>query len=88
MISHKSEFVKASLYNGGTANINNYKSQPRREVYMYYLEKTVRLKSKTKLVTFNGFVSSFGGSLGLFLGFSCLSTLFDLVDYIKKKLEK
>jgi hypothetical protein len=79
IISHKVKFSKTSLHNGGTVN-------PRRTMLMYYTEKTVVLKSQTKLVTFNGFVSSVGGSLGLFLGFSCMATLFGLVECIRNKL--
>jgi hypothetical protein len=88
MISHKVVFQKGSLHNGGTVLVQNYTSNPRRDIFMYYYEKTVLVKSQTKLVTFNGFVSSFGGSLGLFLGFSCLATLLGLVDYIKNTLYK
>ena len=33
---------------------------------------------------FTNFVSSAGGNLGLFLGFSCLSTIFGLISFAKK----
>jgi hypothetical protein len=44
---------------------------PQKKIKMYIFSTAVKFVEETYLVTFNGFVSSFGGSLGLFLGFSC-----------------
>lgn len=36
------------------------------------------------LFSFNAFISAVGGSLGLFLGFSILSTTFDFIDFMNR----
>lgn len=39
------------------------------------------------LFSFNAFVSAVGGNLGLFLGFSILTAILDLLDLIEKMIE-
>ena len=42
----------------------------------------VKYITTSYLVDFNGFISSLGGGLGLFVGFSMLSTLTMGMDYV------
>lgn len=44
--------------------------------------------SEDYMFSFNAFVSAVGGNLGLFLGFSLLSAVFDLVDLIDGMMKK
>ena len=57
-----------------------------RTVAMYYTTSDVTTFTEARLIDFSGFVSAVGGNLGLFLGFSFLTMLFDLYDYIENSL--
>ena len=50
-----------------------------------YQTHNIEVESEVVLVEFNDFVSSVGGALGLFLGFSLIDTIFYVFDYICKK---
>ena len=57
---------------------------PSRAIYIYYSTTNVRLSSTSKLVSLSSFISSIGGNLGLFVGFSFMSVLL----YVYKCLVK
>lgn len=40
------------------------------------------------MFSFNAFISAVGGNLGLFLGFSLLTAVFDLLDLMEKMIQK
>ena len=52
-------------------------------ILFYYPTTDIRVESVEILVDFNSFISSVGGSLGLFLGFSFLGFLSLFYDCIK-----
>ena len=53
-------------------------------VWLFYDSRDVVKYQQIPILSFWGFVSSVGGSLGLFLGFSFYSIIFPLIDNIKK----
>ena len=55
-----------------------------RAIYIYYSTTNVRLSSTSKLISLSTFISSIGGNLGLFVGFSFMSVLL----YVYKCLVK
>ena len=64
---------------------NNEKEHTRsRAIYIYYSTTNVRLSSTSKLISLSTFISSIGGNLGLFVGFSFMSVLL----YVYKCLVK
>jgi hypothetical protein len=86
VISYTGQLRTTDLYSGVVQAIPNFIQNPRKLLYLYYHENEIEVSKQTKLVTFNGFISSFGGSLGLFLGFSCLPTLFMMKKFIKDRI--
>ena len=56
-------------------------------LYVYYETQDVSYYQQIPVLSFWGFLSSAGGSIGLFLGFSCYSTLFTFTDFIKAKFQ-
>jgi hypothetical protein len=86
IISFTGQFNPLGIYSGISAIAPDFIDNPRKILFMYYLDQNVEISHEVKLVTFNGFISSFGGSLGLFLGFSCLSTLLMMKKFIKDRL--
>ena len=52
-------------------------------IFFFYSTTDIRVESVEILVDFNSFISSVGGSLGLFLGFSFLGFLSLFYDCIK-----
>ena len=66
-------------------NEGNQKENTRsRAIYIYYSTTNVRLSSTSKLISLSSFISSIGGNLGLFVGFSFMSVLL----YVYKCLVK
>ena len=55
--------------------------------FAYYVNTEVSYYQQIPILSFWGFISSAGGSIGLFLGFSCYSTLFSFTDFIKAKFQ-
>ena len=53
--------------------------------YIFYDSTNVTYYQQIPILSFWGFLSSAGGSLGLFLGFSCYSFLSTFVEYLKAK---
>jgi hypothetical protein len=56
-------------------------------IYAYYVNTDVSYYQEIPVLSFWGFLSSAGGSIGLFLGFSCYSTLYNFIDFIKAKFQ-
>ena len=56
-------------------------------LYVYYETQDVSYYQQIPVLSFWGFLSSAGGSIGLFLGFSCYSSLFTFTDFIKAKFQ-
>ena len=56
-------------------------------LYVYHETQDVSYYQQIPVLSFWGFLSSAGGSIGLFLGFSCYSTLFTFTDFIKAKFQ-
>jgi hypothetical protein len=54
-------------------------------VDLFYESGLTEIKSESFLVDFGVLVSSVGGNLGLFLGFSCYTTFAMILDYLFKK---
>jgi len=52
----------------------------------YYETSITETKTETFLVDFGVLVSAVGGSLGLFLGFSCYAALISLLEMARKIL--
>ena len=50
-----------------------------------YESMNVKIRSEVPMVDFNTFVSAVGGSLGLFLGFSLIGSLFYVYNFIQVK---
>jgi hypothetical protein len=74
---------KSDINSGTSVFIPDFKKNPRKIFSFGYEDLRVRLIEQVKLVSFNGFIGAFGGSLGLFLGFSCMSTLLALINYVQ-----
>ena len=55
-------------------------------VNLFYKKKEVLEIEDIPILSFWGFVSSCGGSLGLFLGFSCYGTISSLIDNTKERM--
>ena len=56
-------------------------------VEIYMPNRVIEHYIRSYRVGFNDLISSVGGSLGLFLGFSLLSTLLSTYTYVAKKLD-
>ena len=55
-----------------------------RDIAIYYSTTGFRITKTSLLIDLPTFISNIGGNLGLFLGFSCLGTLFYVIDYLAK----
>jgi len=55
------------------------------KAFIYFESDITEIKSEAFLVDFGNLVSSIGGSLGLFLGFSCYTTITAIMDFMFKK---
>ena len=51
-----------------------------RLIRMYYTTSDVTTTTESQLIDFSGLISAVGGNLGLFLGFSFLGILINLLD--------
>ena len=47
-----------------------------RAIYMYYSTTDIKVSTTSKVISLSSFISSIGGNLGLFCGFSFLSSFF------------
>jgi hypothetical protein len=84
IISFTAQFNPSDIYSGTSVLATDFIDNPRIFLFLYYVDPNIEVSNQVKLITFNGFISSFGGSLGLFLGFSCLPTLLMIKNFFSK----
>jgi len=53
--------------------------------FVFYDSIDTEVITESLMVDFDSLLSTIGGSLGLFLGFSCLSTILSLTSLLKNK---
>lgn len=54
-----------------------------RRISIYYYKTTVQVSTTSKLFSFSSFISSIGGNLGLFVGFSFISAILFICNMIE-----
>ena len=59
-----------------------------RYVYLYFTTPDETTYSSELIIDFPTFISSIGGNLGLFLGFSCMGVLFPLYEWMEVRYIK
>ena len=59
-----------------------------RYVYLYFTTPDETTYSSELIIDFPTFISSIGGNLGLFLGFSCMGALFPLYEWMEVRYIK
>ena len=84
-------FCKKSAYNVGLQSFDRLsfinieetpdddsaaKKESTRAIFMYYSTTDIKVSTTSKLISLSSFISSIGGNLGLFCGFSFLSSFF------------
>jgi len=71
----------------GHDNHMTFEDYPPKTVHANIFFETIltEIKSETFLVDFGNLLSSIGGSLGLFLGFSCYTSITFILEYIFKQ---
>ncbi len=60
--------------------LDNHEERFGTEVWFYYQRTEEEHEKEIFLFSFSGIVAGVGGSLGLFLGFSCLQGAFTILD--------
>ncbi len=68
--------------------VNPFFRENHTEIYIYWENLDVLIEEEYLLMDLNAIVSAVGGSLGLFLGFSCLGSLLSLLSRIELSLYK
>ena len=58
------------------------------QLHYYYKSLKVEEKTETLIYDVGDFLAAAGGNLGLFLGFSCLSAFFELIEFAERCLHK
>ena len=82
-------FDKLSMYNiedSKEENANATKESVR-AIFMYYSTTDVKVLTTSKLISLSSFISSIGGNLGLFVGFSFLSTFFFFYNFLERAFQ-
>jgi hypothetical protein len=51
------------------------------------VSELVEEQVETLIYDAGGFLAAAGGNLGLFVGFSCLSVIFSILDWIRMKVQ-
>merc|ERR1719414_1227180 len=95
-ISKCPAFCKKSEYNVGLQSFDRLsfiniddkaydvsaaKKEPTRAIFMYYSSTDITVSTTSKLISLSSFISSIGGNLGLFVGFSFLSVFFFIHNF-------
>ena len=57
-----------------------------RAVFLYYSTTDIKVTTTSKLITLSSFISSIGGNLGLFIGFSFIRMFFVVYEYLARFL--
>ena len=71
-----------------TMNVNKTADTTTSHFILRFFSTEVEVSEKIEMMNVNSFISSVGGNLGLFIGFSFLSTLFIIHDVIGKTIYK
>ena len=71
----------------GTEHSKN-EAIPNRHISLYYSTNAVKISSTSELVNLSSFISSVGGNLGLFVGFSFLNCLLSSYDLSYRMVSK
>ena len=87
-------FCKKATYNVGIQsfdrqsfiNIENKDKDDQRAILIYYSTTTIKVSTTSKLISLSSFISSIGGNLGLFVGFSFLSVFFLIYKFLSRVL--
>ena len=58
-----------------------------RAIFMYYSTTDIKVSTTSKLISLSSFISCIGGNLGLFVGFSFLSTFFYFYSFLERVLK-
>ena len=79
-------FDKLSMINivDNKDGIKNSKKESPRAIFMYYSTTDIKVSTTSKLISLSSFISSIGGNLGLFVGFSFLSTFFFFYNFLER----
>ena len=65
----------------------NSTEAPAKAIYLYYSTTDINVSTTSKLITLSSFISSIGGNLGLFVGFSFLSTFFFFYNFLERAFQ-
>ena len=57
-------------------------------MFFMYATTEVKVIKEELLISFSNFVSSIGGNLGMFIGFSCFGVFSWIFDHMKRILDK
>ena len=72
-IDHGNENYKTSTNHVENEQSATNENKPARTILLYYSTTNVRISSTSTLISLSSFISSIGGNLGLFVGFSFMS---------------
>ncbi len=75
------------IFSSNSLRFNNFPDpNPRVVIYTYYDHLLVQKQYERLIYDVPGFLSALGGSLGLYLGLSCLTFVYALIDlYFEKR---
>ena len=87
-------FCKKATYNVGIQsfdrksfiNIENNDKDNSRAILIYYSTAAIKVSTTSSLISLSSFISSIGGNLGLFVGFSFLSVFLLIYKFISRAL--
>ena len=85
VLDEMSLYVGADLAGGAIFPLEEIREH--QIVNIFYKKNKVLEIEDIPILSFWGFVSSCGGSLGLFLGFSCYGTISSLIDSTKERMK-
>ena len=75
-------------YKGSIASYDTTWNNTNAEICSSFTAPTVIVSEEYLIYDSVGMIGSVGGSLGLFLGFSFLGLLSDLIDFVQRKLDQ
>ena len=101
MFYQLSAFCQKTAYNVGMQSYNNLsvlsikdpednttKKESGRYINMYYSTTNIKISTTSKLLNLSSFISSVGGNLGLFLGFSFMSAVLCCIKFLEGPTRK
>ena len=80
LITFKEDEFSDYTEEGGTAKTTLLDNE--KTITIYYATTDINVSSTSKLIDLPTFISSVGGNLGLFVGFSVLGALFSIYDFV------